>query len=286
MVLRKIKNVILRMIYYGDCIRWWYGYKSVLENRNRSTFENIEGNNILFMVPHADDDLLGGYKFLTMYKDSLRLAYFGKLGSNIDLNNKRIRDKEFSDFCMELGLSYIEVKEEELERLLEEKCIIVLPSIVDWHEEHRKLNYILYDALEKKKELINACRIIWYSVTVPLCDDRYRIVSMTRKEQKDKYSLFNRIYVSQRFMPVYRFKSQERINAAGSGYYAGEAFCELSFDEWKEIVKFIRTNEPNADIVGDIVKLRLYINDIRRIRQESNRIYNKIYGCVRNKRYG
>lgn len=233
------------------------------------------------MVPHADDDLLGGYALHLLQGEKLLYGYFGLTGSNNDPANKKDRDREFNEYIRYINSHSCELhNSEEITRVIQEHNIktIYLPSIVDWHPEHRLLNYLLLDCLQDNYEskVFDSVNLVWYSVSVPICDNEIWIAPMSKKEQKEKYQLFKTIYKSQSHMPVERFLYQERINALGTQIFAGECFSGIELNDWERIVDSIRKIEINNGEVTYLNELKQYIDSINIIRDKGTQIYKSM----------
>lgn len=234
----------------------------------------------LFLVPHADDDLLGGYALAKQQGLGLCMGYYGMTGSAQDVNNKKTRDKEFEKYISEMKLGYYKINSSNdiLDIVKKDNVkVIYLPSLIDWHPEHRKINYDLYDALSfADSKRLESMQIIWYSITVPIeCGDKV-IVPMSEELQKEKYQLFMQIYQSQLHMPLQRFMYQEQINAMGSGSYAAEVFMQLTIDSWMRCVESVRPDEPDHSIINEYNMLKPEINSIKRIRVKSKKYYEDL----------
>lgn len=277
--MNRLKKLILRCLDAVIRSQWKRDFHNEIRSDKKNKVSQLPRFNEkqLFLVPHADDDLLGGYALAQLQADSIMLGYYGLTGSDVSPENKKVRDNEFQNYTKEANLKKVTIYDIETLRCItkENKIkIFFLPSIVDWHPEHRKLNYDLYDALFHDSENdINGYRILWYCISVPIvCEDMY-IVPMTEKKQSEKYDMFQQIYHSQAHMPLRRFQYEECISGHYGGCHSGESFLEISVREWKEIVETLRKEEPDR---GNIVRFNLLkkeINSIRRIRETSKSLY-------------
>lgn len=236
---------------------------------------NCDDEDILFLVPHADDDLFGGYALANRYKDKFVYGYFGLTGSNKEPENKDKRDQEFKLFCQRIHAQYTLMNDiKNLIELIRNKNTlhIFVPSIIDWHPEHRLLNYYLLDSLMEIKDC--DIRISWYSVTVPICFRNAEIIPMDIEEQQKKYRLFEEVYISQKHMPIQRFILQERINVLGTEFYAGEIFLDLDLSVWKRAVEYVRRQENDSGMVHEFNGLSSKINNLKEIRALSRKYYD------------
>ena len=238
---------------------------------------NCDDEDILFLVPHADDDLFGGYALATKYKDKCVYGYFGLTGSNKTIENKVRRDQEFKAFCQRMNVQYFFLDDiKDLIGLIANKnsLHIFVPSIIDWHPEHRLLNYYLLDSLKAVKDC--NIRISWYSVTVPICFRTAEIIPMAVEEQQKKYRLFKDVYLTQKHMPIQRFILQERINALKTQFYSGEIFLDLDLSVWKRAVEYIRPQENDSGVVYEFNRLSSKINSLKEIRVLSRKYYDSL----------
>ena len=112
---------------------------------------------------------------------------------------------------------------------------IALPCYLDWHDDHRTCNKVI---LQKCQELKIKPLILWYDVSVPIDDELSNFsTTFTKEEQKKKWRIFNEIYLSQSFMPVYRFILWERYHAIGTPFYAIEKYIVVTYDAARSLVK-------------------------------------------------
>lgn len=277
-IYRKLKKVYLRAIEVTHELRYKKDFAYYC-NCQMLSKEDIDLNyeNRLFLVPHADDDLLGGYRLSQMSRGNFIFGYFGLTGSNNDVMNKKTRDIEFESFCKEVDVQFINIKSiKELAAIITDRDIksVYLTSIIDWHPEHRRLNYDLLDSLcQLGKEEID---IYWYSITVPICHLDAEIVPMSKDDQDSKYNLFSKVYRSQGYMSIQRFIYQERINAMTTGAYAAEVFLHLDKVKWEQIIECIRKMEPDKGIVNEFNSLKKEINSIKKIRELSGEYYSRL----------
>lgn len=235
---------------------------------------NLDAEKILIIVPHADDELIGCYQFMKSTNAKVRLFYCNMTGSNTDVNNKDIRKNEFKELCHKNGFEYSvsdEIIEQSLNKAIREynPDAIFLPSIVDWHPQHREVNditrTILYNTGKKPK-------MIWYQVTVPI-DYKWvnYYVPMNKHQQNEKWEMFSHAYKSQNSMPLMRLKYNERIAGGYFSEYAAEVFCVMSFGDWENYM-CIYTEVS----LGRLMTLKCSINDLRRVRKEAAYIYRRM----------
>ena len=229
----------------------------------------------LLIIPHADDELFGAYALNKIQGNNILYAYCGFTGSNREKENAVTRKKEFDCFIDSIkAQAFIMNDIEKLYDIIQDNNItrVYLPSVIDWHYEHRLTNYMLLQICNKLNRRLH---IYWYMVTVPIITKRERlIVPMSKKEQREKYKLFYRVYKSQRHMPIKRFVIHEKLAVAGEKYYAAESFVEMEFSMWKKIVLFLQDIEStNNVLIREIVELKHKINSVTEIRAVSRGIF-------------
>ena len=260
----------------SDCVRLWRN--GARRNYMSGTVCGV-GDTVLVVAPHADDELLSSYTVLSRKDCGVWVYYYGFTGSNQEPQNREVRRMEIMELCGQLGVPFMDGRGEvsSLEELLRAQAFdkIIIPSWVDWHPEHRKVSYWLVDACEK---LNMKPEIYWYSVTVPMeSDEPVCCVPLTREEQKQKYGLFKRVYRSQAFMPLLRFKLNERISGRYSGCYAAETFMAVPFEKLERLVSKYRMKENGClDLIRDVEDMKHLINDIGVVRKQSARIYKEV----------
>ena len=164
------------------------------------------------------------------FRDNVVIFYSGMLGGNNSEENKRTRTTEFIKYCQSVGVEYIINNDdvyEGLEKIISENKFkfIFAPSVVDWHEEHRKLFVYTVDINEKQEQ---KAKVFCYQVTVPIPQEYVtHYFQMTKLEQKRKWQMFKEVYLSQSNMPVHRFKIAERSFARQKERIVCEVFVEV-----------------------------------------------------------
>ncbi len=271
-MLRHIKAYIYKC--YTN-IKWKHQMKKLIIHSCKAC--QIKSDKALFIVPHADDELIGGYNYLRKNEEMFTLFYCGLLGSNYTEENARIRRKEFETLCDICGFKYFIAKEDlelSLKSVIEEihPTSIYMPAVIDWHEEHRYVNFIVQHVIENY--LNYEPDIVWYQITVPIWIHSINNYSeLSRKDLQEKYKCFKDVYKSQAFMPTERFKFESRYAGNCCGKYAIESFCRLEFWEWKNWL-----NRINNDMaIKEFVELKGKINNLTQIYMMSEQLYNK-YG--------
>lgn len=224
---------------------------------------------ILFIVPHADDELISSFSLLKSLGRNAIIYYCGMTGSNTQEDNKLIRDAEIINFCRDNDYLFICPNnwQDELLQTIDEYGVntIFFPSYIDWHNEHRYISNVL---VQNKHSFPVDINLFWYSVSVPISCSCSLVKKMSKAEQKDKYYCFKKYYKSQNNIPINRFIIQEKINAKELNEYAGEVFINVS---WDILEKSLKIEEDR------LISLRNYINSIRDIREQSKIIYEELF---------
>ena len=150
---------------------------------------------------------------------------------------------------------------------------IVLPSLVDWHLEHRLVNYLTGVTCERANI---QPQILWYMVSVPVMAKERYIVPMTESEQEEKYTIFREVYRSQRHLATHRFKLLERLAARGTEYFAAESYMKIEYEQWVKLTKEFSHLEgvPANEMLGQIKRLKSKLGSLKQIRQEAKAIYD------------
>ena len=267
-----------RILYMCRCIRWFVFYQSTKFKPRKTNYIQDDSwynqKKMLLIVPHADDELLSSYTLLRRCSD-ITIYYCGFLGTNQNEENRNIRLKEIMKLCNELSVPVIEGHGtcENLKEIIVGYDTIVIPSIIDWHYEHRKVSYLLYDILKDEKY---KPEIYSYSVTVPNESESSVLANcLTKKEHEEKYSLFYAFYKSQKFMPIYRFRMNERINGHHVGVYAAEVFSKFQTAKWLSFT--LRIKEAEEKHEATLMKLIDSIgntSDLKGVRNVSKEFYS------------
>lgn len=276
-IIREIKKSLGGIIYAFRCLSWYFYFLKTRflsqSKKWRVSEEWYKKGRVLLIAPHADDELLSSYT-LMKHCPNITVYYCGFTGTNHEEENRRRREQEIMKVCSTLNVPMVNGKGtcSNLAEIINEYDIVVIPSIVDWHIEHRRVSYYLHDILN---EAAIKPEIYSYSITVPNESQGAVIANMmSKKEQDDKYALFYKAYHSQSFMPIFRFKINERINGQFIKAYAAETFMHYPFEEWCSKTSRIRDLEAKSDgSLLDLIKSVGEINNLRKVRKASRTFY-------------
>lgn len=222
----------------------------------------------LVIAPHADDELIGCHTF--MKKINTTVCLCSMTGGNHSQENRLLRTNEFEKYCQRNQLPYVVLDAEHLSEELYRQIktmkpdVIAIPSFVDWHPEHRKVNLILYDIL---REIEIKPLIIWYQISVPMKSEFVNYIqTMSRDEHHNKWCEFEQFYPSQQNINVFRFKYIEKRFVENN--YAGERFCVIEHCMWLEYLHRLESMEEDLD------KIKTHLGDVGSLLTKSNEYYS------------
>lgn len=231
-----------------------------IEIKRRAKTFSANGK-VLVIAPHADDELIGCHQIICNHAINTTIFYCSFLGTNPSDENRRVREREIKRYAgtlhCSLFLSSPEHILEDLRGLINDNhpSVICLPSVVDWHSEHRQVNYILSEVLSTSKW---QGQIIWYHVTLPIPAQYVNCYSeMNRKQHTLKWNMMKTCYRSQLQMDIKRFQFIERI--IKNDNYATETYINMSYLEWTDSLELILSKDYCFDSfkqsLGDINKM-------------------------------
>ncbi len=270
-MIKRVLICLYSVVHTGYLNLCWFLQFQICKNTQKSSISgskdvsSLPFKHALYLVPHADDDLISGWSFLKRNRERISLFYCGFTGSRTDEKNRKIRRNEFVQYCTKNDFYFIESNgnyAKEIDQILKTKQYdaVFLPCYLDWHKEHRQLDEML------EKIDLNNLQIIWYSVTVPLTAQVNNACSpMTEQEQKEKWIQFKQTYRSQ-CMPIMRLKYQERLTGMQLGYFAVESF--YIFPDTEAFLclmnKFHKINEVTpfdclSEKINNLSKIRQFV---------------------------
>lgn len=232
--------------------------------------EYYADSKILVIAPHADDELIGCHRLISHYPDNVTVFYCSYLGSNYDENNRVIREKEIREFTNHYNVDLVvscppNVSKDLVDVILRLKPeIIFLPSIVDWHSEHRLVNTII-------AEIINVCpeTIGWYHVSMPIPREYINAYcSMTPEQQMTKWLDMRSFYLSQLHIDAERFILVEKLT--GEDETAVESYLLLSKND------FISKVENSRFYEKELNSLKSTLGYLNCMYNKTSEIYNEI----------
>jgi len=145
---------------------------------------------------------------------------------------------------------------------------ILVPYYFDWHEEHIAVMQLLKQVLATSKY---QCKILMYQVSVPIPKKACNVcISMSKKEQREKWLFFHEVYKTQSFMPVKRFMSYERMVGGINNSFCAEVYSETTSTEWSSR---LHSNILTKEVRDDLKK---HLNNILFIVGNINAIYDEM----------
>ena len=231
----------------------------------------------MVLAPHADDELIGCHYFMKSHPNLVCFC-FCFTGTNNDLDNYVQRKNEFVDYCSNNKINYIfpegNWKEALFNLLMQNRFdYILLPSIIDWHQEHRKVNYLLS---ELNYHFQNKPGIIWYQISVPICKKYINYVERSSKEGFcNKWKNFDCCYISQKKINKKRFMYCEQNREYDT--YSAESYTVLNFEDW------IRLVEYSKSVDNEFFNMKKRLNNLLVLMNMSNRFYHKTFKTLTNK---
>ncbi|VDH17165.1 Uncharacterised protein [Algoriella xinjiangensis] len=268
----KIRTFKLKFRRFRYLIKWFFEnhFNQIKPYLNYRELDSKSIKKSLILAPHADDEWIGNSQILS--KTFSTVYYFQFLGNNYSESNKTTRRKELENlqkkinFDLILSDNYEDYSDLENLILTQNFSDIFIPFPIDWHQEHIKVNTILYDVLVKVDKKIN---LKFYHISVPFAEESEGcFLPITKKELIEKNNIFSKIYQSQYNTPIRRLNFQQRLNAKGFKYYALENYLELDFEEWTDLLTYIENNYET-----NIKKMIFSIDNLTEIRRLSNQVY-------------
>lgn len=268
-----MKKIIINLLSTFHKYKRAYRARQLKASRTIEKCNELPDGNILLIIPHADDELIGCNQLICKYKSRITLFYCGFLGSNQSDRNKEIRKKEFEIYCNRVGVRYIESKGKTKEELIKsiqsiKPTVIGAPSIVDWHDEHRQISFLLSSILsEMRSEKPKS--ILWYHISVPLYGGSANYVcTMSKQQHEEKWSLFKECYKSQSVMDIDRFMLAER-NCLSTGY-ASETFI------LNDITTFYEKTQKAKVMIDRFRNLKALLRHYNQLVCESESLYGQL----------
>lgn len=272
MSILKIKIYIAKLIsvirYFLQAIQCTL-FLRVKSKNNLSNCDFLVGKKILILIPHADDELIGCYSILSDPIYDVDLLYFEMTGGFPDMADIRMQELEN---CAKYFNRRLFLFESFLTQRYSTYDVILTPSFIDWHPEHRMVANFIYDIIT---ESIYSNSILVYNVSVPHAINSINIVSeLSKKSSVEKYRQLKVLYPSQSNLPLLRFKIQEIIDAIklNTNYFGCESYI---YFQNKSYIDFIDRQKNNEKKINDYKNYICNIYDIRCIiEKKSHEIHN------------
>ena len=264
----KLLPVLSRILIMKDRLRWLLSLpftpKPILIGKRTISCDGIS----LIIAPHADDELIGCFSFIKKHPNSIVL-YCGLLGSHNNEENAIIRRREFISFCEANAIRYKLLGRNLKKEIISEILIlrpsnILIPSFVDWHNEHRLINTIVLDLVD----YFQSCNIIWYRISVPIMLYNYS-VEESKHDYISKWKNFLLYYQSQKSINYRRFQFVEKH--CKTRVFASELYYIQSTEEFKGNMSVLLPNTLLLD------SLKTVLDDNRQLSRNAQNIYKLLY---------
>ena len=227
---------------------------------------------ILVVAPHADDELIGCHQLILNHRENVVLFYCAFLGSNQNESNRRTREKEFLDYAHAMDVRYIISSPGNVLNDLRlaindiKPSYLLLPTIVDWHSEHRLINELCLDLFPSTSSPIKIC---WYHISIPIPRDFINsFVDMSKEQHNYKWGLMKKCYPSQLHMDIARFRFVEKLHGIEKRYC--DSYRVLSVNEWQQSTEFA------LKMRDDFSVLKSSLGNLTQMYELSNGFYSKI----------
>ena len=223
---------------------------------------------VLVISPHADDELIGCHELLKLDNIEAKMLYVGLLGYQKD--NATVRQKRLDEYLAYCEKVYRKCricskdwKNDIREEIHNGYTDIFVPSIIDWHWEHREVSYTVIKYVIENDLPIN---VFFYQVTVPLsCISNYSIAN------DHKWNVFLEVYKSQSFMPIQRFKLFSGCYEINGIKKTIEPYYQLTKNDMNSIIyEYELTNMKQLD------DSKKWINNFTKIRQISTSYWKHV----------
>jgi len=217
--------------------------------------DSIRWNKILVLTPHADDETLGCGGFL--YKASQKnrtikvILYSDNSESINNADNNNVIESRSEEFCNAMQMLNINDKTElrlsPIEFILSQKAVdltskhisnfspdlILLPSFIDNHEEHKTLNRIFAKAIEKLNSNIEILLFeVWNAGSPNLILDISDCISRKINAISCYKSQLENINYADAIIGLNKYRSITHLK--GKGYCEG--FVHLTAEEYLKLV--------------------------------------------------
>ena len=189
------------------------------------SLELCDTDNVLIIVPHADDEWIGCYSVLSKKKKGITCCYLNMYGNDYSEENIKKRTSEINASAKFWGFKLDVVANDSINvimNIIKSNNVCFVPSPYDWHPEHRKAFSLFYEAYSMMdNDVKKNVQVYYYSVSVPHSkNEELKYLPLNKQEVESKWSDFQNIYSSQSFMPSVRYKLQLRLVPKKVGYAA------------------------------------------------------------------
>lgn len=263
MIKQKLKSLKRFLRNFHHEITWNHEAKSIAkieDIEHAELFNNLTKteDRVLVVAPHPDDELIGCFSILNMYKSNADIYYTGLTGYDISDTNRTTRRNELHRLANYYkSRVYEDIPGEQTilcELLKKDYSYVFVPSYIDWHWEHRSTCKEVIDLVQKNSLKI---KILLYAVTVPMPSKFVTHYSLT---EENKWHLFLKYYPSQSFMPIKRFMATEKSYSLNCGI---EPYKMLTEEEIELLHRKMEISDGNKynfleEKINDLIVVRKY----------------------------
>lgn len=219
-------------------------------------------DDVLVLMPHSDDEWIGC--------SSLLKAGVAKTVMNMDMpggdneGTHSLRRREAERMAERYGYQLLPYSRDALQKWLEvSAATVAVPCFIDWHPEHHRVMDLFRDAADGAGFLGD---VLMYQVSLPMPETLVNAaMPLSQNDLKEKWTLFYKIYKTQRFMPTKRFEAHERIDGALCGTYAAEVYSRMPYREWARALDAGRPSQSQRDAwtkaMNDVPAIRSAVNN-------------------------
>ncbi len=264
-----IKKSILGILTLLRHLKWHIDALTLPKIPNNiPEFKMDKDDRLLVIAPHADDELIGCHSLISRFTSQTKVFYCSFLGDNTAEENRLIRQSEFCAYMQKINADYEISSPKNLTADLSKTIknykptIIALPSFIDWHKEHRRINEIVSELKILNEDIL----ILWYHISIPIPPRYVNSVSPIDKDSfKHKWDCFFTHYKSQIHMDTKRFMFVEGMYA--SSRYVFETYLIQPYSQWVQNLNSLSAENSKLD------SLKSILGNISEMHRESNNYY-------------
>lgn len=268
---------IIKRIYakiYSETLRMISFFEMILICKKVYSIDPLGkiAGKIMILAPHSDDEWVGCSQLIKTNNKQVLIVNMDMSGDDsVGIHNLRYAEMEL--MAKNNGSEIVTLREDKKKHTALSELIesynpeyIAVPFYYDWHKEHLLTRNILNKALNSLVKKRNELKIIEYQVSVPIpCNEITHCVSMTKREQDEKWRRFSQTYKTQDFFPIWRYKYNERIAGRYNNVYAAECYSVKNVSKWQDLYDDNLISENDRQL---IMKSFIRLGKIRMVLQE------------------
>lgn len=250
-------------------LKWYFEFRKIkAQGTNAISIEPLPKGKYLVLIPHSDDEWIGCSTIIKDPSYDVVLCNMNMPGGD-NAKIHAIRRKEMEQIAQISNRKLIICKNEsDLGGIIkdEKPTKIVVPYIIDWHEEHLKVMHILAKALSV---FCKQCDIVMCQITIPISLHNITHANKMNKQMwKNKWLIFRKNYRTQKYFPWFRISCHERLNGEMFGCFSAEVFCVLESNKW---LKVFNNSKPS---VGERQQIKLNLGSLQLSREWRQKHFN------------